>query len=110
MVLLILQFALISLLHLNIRSLNRNYDDLINCLASIKNKFSVIRISKSRLAHSDHAQVDIDGCNFVHNHRPNRPGGGVGMYIDADLEFKFQDDLAIDSCSHFPSVVLKEAA
>ena len=34
-----------SLLHLNIRSLNRNYDNLINCLASIKNKFSVIGIS-----------------------------------------------------------------
>ena len=32
------------------------------------------------------------GYNFVHNHRPNRPGGGVGMYIDADLEFKFRDD------------------
>ena len=86
-----------SLLHLNIRNLNRNYDNLINCLASIKNKFSVIGISETWLAHADHA-VDIDGYNFVHNHRPNRPGGDVGMYIDADLEFKFRDD----NWSQFP--------
>ena len=91
-----------SLLHLNIRSLYRNYDNLINCLASIKNMFSVIRISETWLAHSDHA-VDIDGYTFARNHRPNRPGGGVGMYIDADLEFKFRDDLAIDNWSHFLS-------
>ena len=69
---------------------------------SIKNKFSVIGISETWLAHSDHA-VDIDGYNFVHNHRPNRPGGGVEMYIDGDLEFKFRDELAIDNWSHFPS-------
>ena len=67
---------------------------------SIKNKFSVIGISETWLAHSDHA-VDID--NFVHKRRPNRPGGGVGMYTDADLEFKFRDELAIDNWSHFPS-------
>ena len=88
-----------SLLHLDIRRLNRNYDNVINCLASYKNTFSVIGISEKWLAHS----VDIDGYNFVHNHRPNRPGGGVGIYIDADLEFKFRDDLAIDNWSHFPS-------
>ena len=87
------------LLRLNIRSLNRSYDNLINCLASIKNRFSVIGISEKWLrVHSDHA-VDIDGNTFAHNHRPNRPGGGVGMYIDADLEFKFRDD----NWSQFPS-------
>ena len=87
-----------SLLHLNICSLNRSYDNLINCLASIRNKFSVIGISEPWLAHDDHA-VDIDGYNFVHNHRPDRPGGGVGMYIDADLELKCRDD----NWSQFPS-------
>ena len=52
-----------SLLHLNIRSLNRHYDNLINCLARTKNRFSVIGISETWLAHADHA-VDIDGYNF----------------------------------------------
>ena len=65
-------------------------------MASIKNKFSVIGISETWLSHSDHA-VDIDGYNVVHNHRPNRPGGGVGMYLDVDSEFKFRNDLAIDN-------------
>ena len=53
-----------SLLHLKIRSLNRNFDNLVNFLTSIKNKFSVIGISEKWLADSDHA-VDIDGYFII---------------------------------------------
>ena len=63
-----------SLLHLNIRSLNRSFDNLVNFLASITSKFSVIGISETWLADSDHI-VDID----------SRTGGGVGMYLDVDI-------------------------
>ena len=49
-----------SLLHLNIRSLNRNFDNLVNYLASIKSNFSVIEISETWLIHSNHT-FDIDG-------------------------------------------------
>ena len=84
------------LLHLNIRSLNRSFDNLVNFLASITSKFSVIGISKTWLADFDHT-VDIDGYNFIHKHRPSRTGGGVGMYLDVDIEFKFGNDLSIDT-------------
>ena len=30
----------------------------------------------------------IDGYDFIHNPRPNKIGGGVGIYVDNDLEFK----------------------
>ena len=63
-----------SLLHLNIRSLNRSLDNLVNFLASTTSKFSVIGISETWLADSDHI-VDID----------SRTGGGVGMYLDVDI-------------------------
>ena len=67
---------------------------MINCLASFKNKFSAIGISETWLDYSNHA-VDIDGYNFVHNHGPNRPDGGIRIYLDIDLEFEFRNDLAI---------------
>ena len=37
-------------------------------------------MSETWLADSDHTN-DTDGYNFIHKHRPNRPGGGVGMYL-----------------------------
>ena len=77
---------------MNIRSLNRNFDNLVNFLASIKSKVSVIGISDTWLADSDHT-VDIDGYSFIHKYRPSRPVGEVGMYLDVDLEFKFRNDL-----------------
>ena len=82
-------FIYFSVLCLNICSLN--LDNLVNVLASIKRKFSVIGMSETGIADCDHT-VDIDGYNFIHKHRPSRPGGGVGIYLDVDLEFKFQND------------------
>ena len=73
-----------SFLHLNIRSLHRSFDNLVNFLASITSKFSVIGISETWLADSDHT-VDIGGYNFIHKHRPSRTGGDVGMYLDVDI-------------------------
>ena len=64
-------------------------------MASIKSKFSVIGISETWLADSDH-NFDIDSYNVIHKQRPSRPGGGVGMYLDADLEFKFRNNLGFE--------------
>lgn len=90
-----------SLLHLNIRSLNRSLDNLVNFLASITSKLSVIGISETWLADSDHT-VDIDGYNFIHKPRPSRTVGGVGMYLNVDIEFKFRNDLSIDTDESLP--------
>ena len=40
-----------------------------------------------RLNDSAHP-VDINGFKFLHKYRQNRTGGGVGLYISNDLEFK----------------------
>ena len=84
-----------SLLHLNIRSLQRNVDRLTDLLANLDLQFSVIGISETWLSESSHS-VDIDGFNFIQKNRPNRPGGGVGLYISSDLKFKFRADLSFD--------------
>ena len=84
----------LSFLHLNIRSLSRNLCGLTNLLAGVKNNFSVIETWLQNSSHS----VDIDGYTFVHNHRPDKAGGGVGLYITSELEFKLRDDLTIAEC------------
>ena len=40
--------------------------------------------------------VDINGFNFVHNHRTERTGGGVGLYIASAFEFKTRTDLCFE--------------
>jgi hypothetical protein len=85
----------LSVMHLNIRSLGRNQDCLQNLISSLNFMFSVIGISETWLQDSTH-HVDINGFNFVHNHRSERTGGGVGLYIASALEFKTRTDLCFE--------------
>ena len=80
-----------SLLHLNIRSLQRNINNLTNLLSSLEINFSIVGISETWLGASFHS-VDIDGFRFVHKYRQSRPGGGVGLYVSNDIEFKERED------------------
>ena len=82
----------LSFMHLNIRSLGRNLSQLQNLLATINNKFSVIAISETWLQDLTH-HVDTDGYSFVHNYRCDKTGGGVGLYIACEFEYRIRDDL-----------------
>ena len=84
----------LSFLHLNIRNLSRNIDSLTNMMTEINTKFSVNGISETWLQDISHA-VDIDGYNFVHNHRSDRTGGGVGHYLTSKLVYKTRNDLKL---------------
>ena len=41
--------------------------------------------------------TDINGFKFLHKHRQNRIGGGVGLYLSNELEFKLREDLSISN-------------
>ena len=60
----------LSFFHLNIRSLPRHVDNLINYLPSINNKFSMIGISETWLQSND--SINLESYNFVHNYRRDR--------------------------------------
>ena len=69
-----------SLFHLNIRSLQRNFNNLINLLSLLDINFTLIGVSGTWLNEPSHL-LEIDGYNFIHKHRPNISGGEVGLYI-----------------------------
>ena len=58
----------------------------------VSGTFSIIGIFEIRWQDSSHT-VDIEGYNFVHNYRPDRSGGGVGLYLTTELEYKLCNDL-----------------
>ena len=86
----------LSLLHLNIRSLQKKINNLSNCLTNSNIQFSIIGISETWLRDDSHS-VDIDGYRFIHKNRPNRTGSGVGLFISENLEFKLRPDLCFDN-------------
>ena len=87
----------LSLLHLNIRSLHRNLDSLTTLLKNLELIFSFVGITETWLRDSSH-HTDISGYNFVHNPRKDRTGGGVGLYLEDNFDFKCRPDLVF-SCT-----------
>ena len=57
-------------------------------LAAIEYKFSVVSITETWIRSSDCRELNLPGYQFISNHRSDRVGEGVGMYIDQDLSFK----------------------
>ena len=74
-----------SLFHLNARSLVKNQDALAHVLANVNNKFSVLAITETWVKESIVNDLSFEGYNFVSNHRANRIGGGVGLFIDQNF-------------------------
>ena len=96
----------LSLIHFNIRSIGRNFENLTTLLHSINNTFSIIGVSETWLRDSSHS-VDMNGYNCVHNYRSDRPGGGVGLYLSSDLQYKFRNDLGFPEQSCVESLFIE---
>ena len=48
----------------------------------------MIGVSEAWLTHCTAELANITGHNFVSNHRKSKTGGGVGIYLQNDLEYK----------------------
>ena len=95
-----------STLHLNIRSIYKNRSRFTDWLHGLDITFSAIGITETWLQDVDH-MVDIAGYNFIHNHRRNRIGGGVGLYLSDELQFKHRNDLYFSDSSSTNFYVLR---
>ena len=84
-----------SMLHLNIRSLNKNIDDFREFLASFKASFSVIVLTESWCDETvnNNSLLILENYNSVHQTRKNKKGGGICIYIHKSLDFKIRNDI-----------------
>jgi len=83
-----------SLFHCNIRSLSKHFDEFSNLLASLKNQFSVIGISETKLNPNSLGNIDLPDYNFLRNDSSTQ-AGGAGLYIHNSLSFIPRSDLNI---------------
>ena len=59
-------------------------------------KFSIIRISETWLKKAGHL-CDIPGYNYFHGFGRDRTGGGGGLYLSQEFEYKRRSDLCISN-------------
>ena len=85
-----------SVMHVNSCSLMCNLHKLTNLLLSLEFQFSVLGVTETWLNDCCSAQlVDVDNYDFISKCRPNSHGGGVGLYVLNNQEFKLRDDLEV---------------
>ena len=79
-----------SLLHLNARSLLKNFDKFTQLLDSSQHEFSAIGISETWLNDINKDYVNITGYRFISSNRVGRLGGGAGLYLRDTFNFNIR--------------------
>ena len=89
-----------SVLHLNIRSIKKNFENFKLFLNLINFTFSVICLSETwwdDLATIEKSLYEIPNYNSTHQARTDRKGSGISIYIHKSLDFTGKPDLSISN-------------
>ncbi len=85
----------LSLIHLNIHSLNANYGRLLLLLNQFNFKFDVIVLSEIWNYNIHFLEGIMEGYDFYYDLPVNTKVGGVGIYIKNEFTCKARDDLKL---------------
>jgi len=77
----------LSMLNVNIRSTNKNFDTFKDFLHSCNLNFNIIGLVETWLKDTPHDYFQLDGFNLELTNRQNNRGGGVCIYIDDGLKY-----------------------
>ena len=90
----------LSALHLNIRSMKKNFESFKLFLSNFDFDFSIICFSETWLDDSfslSQSLYELPKYKCIHQVRSYRKGGGVSIYIHNSLNFKPRPDLRINN-------------
>ena len=89
----------LSVLHLNIRSINENFENFKMFLSNLNFSFRIICFSETWWNDSnvDNSNYELPNYISVHQIRNHYKEGGVSVYIHKNFEFKVRNDLSINS-------------
>ena len=92
----------LGIIHINIRSINKNLDEFLAFLSQLTFCFSVVILTETWLmSRSD--WLEVEGLNGYHSIRSDRRGGGVSVLVRDDIksslinEWCINDDI-FESC------------
>jgi exonuclease III len=84
------------ILNLNIRSIANKFDSFRNLLSTLKQPFSIISLTETWLNDQNSENFHLTNFDFVCSNRANKKGGGVGIFISNNLNYKLRTDLNIN--------------
>ena len=87
----------ITLMHVNCRSLPKNFNSLQILVQYLDRPITAIALTETWLKEYMTDLYDLPDYNLVCNSRAKKAGGGVGLYINKNLEFKVRHDLSFMS-------------
>ena len=86
-----------SIIHVNLRSMSKNFENFKTLLANCSHEFSMICITETWCkddAIKFNSNYQLPNYNVVHFPRKNRTGGGICVFVHNSLIFKLRDDLS----------------
>src|SRR5260221_13061667 len=87
----------LSLLHLNVRSLNANYRGLLMLISQFTFDFDIYVLSEICNYNIQTYENLLDGYSFYYDLPIHSNRGGVGIYIKNDIECTVRNDLKLKS-------------
>ena len=81
------------IVHHNVRSFNKNFDNLSLLLSQITNNIDIIILSETWF--NDSISSDIDGYSGYHTFRSDRNGGGISVYVRVGLGSCFLSEYSV---------------
>ena len=86
-----------SILHLNIRSLQKHFDNFNSFLSHLNFTFKVICLSETWFHDAKHAaSLNLSNYQMINLHRQNgQAGGGACIFIQESIDFKERKDVSI---------------
>lgn len=84
-----------SLIHLNIRSLSKHYDDLLNFLTLTDHTFSLVCLSETWLTPTDARLFSLPNYRAEFANRIDSRSGGSAIFVSNTLTYTRRDDISI---------------
>ena len=98
-----------SALHLNITSMNKNFESFKEFCSKINFKFSIVCFSETwvdDIPFSKNSNFQLSDYQVLHQTRKNCKGGGVCVFVHEKRSFKLREDLNIN-CDAIQSFSIK---
>ena len=77
-----------SIMNANVRSINKNFEKLKECLKTVDHDFSIIGLSETHLKDTPLDYYNLDGYNMEYTNREGRQKGGVCLYVSNGISYK----------------------
>ena len=100
-------YSNLSILHLNIHSIQLHIDELRNLLSMLNHSFDIIALSESKLKNDPVTNINIDGYQIPRITNTESEKGGTMLYVLNGINFKPRNDLEIYQSKELESTLYR---